>query len=51
MRSESTKNLTPGELEKIRKEVSKMSEESLAEFRNGFEADEMGFDGEEGVTE
>lgn len=47
MSSESTKNLKPGEVEEIRKRVSQMDEDALAEFRNGFDADEMGFDGEE----
>ena len=51
MSSESTKNLKPGELEKIRKDVEQMDADALAEFRNGFDADAMGFDGEEGATE
>lgn len=51
MSSESTKNLKPGEIEEIKKRVSQMDEDALAEFRNGFDADKMGFDGEEGVTD
>lgn len=47
MSSESTKNLKPGEVEEIRKRVLQMDDDALAEFRNGFDADEMGFDGEE----
>lgn len=51
MSSESTKSLKPGEMEEIKKKVSLMDEESLTKFRNGFDADEMGFDGEEGILE
>ena len=51
MSSESTKNLKPGELAEIRKKVEQMDEDALVEFRNSFDADAMGFDGEEGAVE
>lgn len=51
MSSEHTKNLTPDELAKIKKDVRSMTEEELVAFRNGFDPDEMGFDGEEGAIE
>ena len=51
MSSENTKNLQPDELAKIRKDVEQMDADELTEFRNSFDADAMGFDGEEGATE
>lgn len=51
MSSENTKKLKPGAVAEIKKRVSQMDEEELAEFRNGFDADEMGFDGEEDATD
>ncbi len=51
MSSESTKNLQPDELAEIRKKVEKMDADAQAKFRNSFDADKMGFDGEEGATE
>ena len=51
MRSEHTKNLQPEELEGLKAAVAAMDDDKLAEFRNGFDPDKMGFDGEEGATE
>lgn len=51
MRSEHTKNLQQEELSKLKADVAAMDDDALAEFRNGFDADEMGFSGEEGATE
>lgn len=51
MKSENTKNLTPEELKKIRQSVENMTPEEKAQFRNSFDADKMGFYGEEGQTE
>ena len=51
MRSEHTKNLQPEELEGLKADVAAMDDDKLAEFRNGFDPDKMGFDGEEGSTE
>lgn len=43
--------MTESELATLQKHVAEMSEDELAEFRNSFDPDEMGFSGEEGVTE
>lgn len=51
MKSEHTKNMKPEELAEVRRKIEDMDEDALAEFRNGFDADEMGFYGEEGVVE
>ena len=51
MKSENTKDLTPEELKEIRQSVENMTPEEKAQFRNSFDADEMGFYGEEGQTE
>ncbi|MCM1297043.1 MAG: hypothetical protein NC311_16005 [Muribaculaceae bacterium] len=51
MRSEHTKNLQPEELTELKVDVAAMDDDALAEFRNSFEPDNMGFDGEEGAAE
>lgn len=51
MKSEHTKSMSDAEIKDLREEVSKMDEEQLAEFRNSFDPDEMGFHGEEGEIE
>lgn len=51
MKSEHTKNLQPEELKKLREKVAGMDDDTLAEFRNGFDPDTMGFSGEEGEIE
>ncbi len=51
MSSEQTKNLKPDELTKIREHVKTMNDEMLIKFRNGFQPDTMGFDGEEGLVD
>lgn len=51
MRSEHTKNMKPEELAELRESVARMDDSALAEFRNGFDPDKMGFDGEEGAAE
>lgn len=51
MRSEHTKNMNNTEVKELQKKVSEMTEEELAEFRNSFDPDEMGFDGKEGVED
>lgn len=51
MRSEHTKNLQPEELAKLKADVAAMDGDKLAEFRNSFDPDKMGFDGEEGAVE
>lgn len=51
MKSEHTKDLRPEELSKLKEDVAAMDSDEQAEFRNGFEADKMGFSGEEGLTE
>lgn len=48
MKSEYTENMTDEECRKLQKEVEGMDDDRLAEFRNSFEADNMGFSGEEG---
>lgn len=50
MSSEKTKNLTQKELVMIRRNVENMTDEELEVFRNSFEPDEMGFNGEEGAV-
>ena len=50
MKSEYTKNLQPEELEKLKEDVVAMSDEELIKFRNGFNSDDMGFSGHEGVV-
>lgn len=49
--SESMKNLTKGEQVELQKQIQGMSPDNLKVFRNSFDPDEMGFDGEEGVTD
>ena len=51
MKSEHTKNLQPEELTKLKENVATMDDDALAEFRNGFDPDKMGFYGEEGAAE
>lgn len=51
MKSEHTKDLQPEELSKLKEDVAAMDGDALAEFRNSFEPDEMGFSGEEGAAE
>lgn len=51
MKSEHTSKLQPGELEKLKERVSEMTDDELTVFRNGFDPDEMGFDGAEGEIE
>jgi hypothetical protein len=51
MRSENTKDLSDEELKELQEKVAGMTDEELAEFRNSFEADEMGFVQEEGEAE
>lgn len=51
MKSEHTKNLQQEELTKLKADVAIMDDDTLAKFRNGFDADAMGFSGEEGATE
>lgn len=51
MRSEHTKNMSDKEIQILQKNVAEMTEEELAEFRNSFDPDEMGFDGKEGVED
>lgn len=51
MKSEHTKNMQPEELAALRKTVESMNDEELAEFRNSFDPDKMGFDGEEGAID
>lgn len=46
--SEAMKNLTKEEQEELQKRIQGMSEDDLKVFRNSFDPDEMGFDGEEG---
>ena len=49
--SESMKNLTKREQVELQKQIQGMSPDDLKVFRNSFDPDEMGFDGEEGVTD
>lgn len=51
MKSEHTKSMSDAEIKDLREEVAQMDEEQLAEFRNSFDPDEMGFYGEEGEVE
>lgn len=51
MKSEHTKDLQTEELAELKEKVAGMDEDALAEFRNGFNPDEMGFCGEEGAAE
>lgn len=51
MKSEHTKNLQPDELAKLKSDVVGMDDDALAEFRNRFDPDTMGFSGEEGAAE
>lgn len=48
MRSEHTKDMQTQELEALQRSVEKMDGEGLAQFRNGFAPDTMGFSGAEG---
>lgn len=49
--SEHTKDLQPEELAALKEKVAGMDDDRLAEFRNGFDPDKMGFYGEEGAAE
>lgn len=49
MKSENTKNLQYEELSKLKEDVAAMDGDALAEFRNSFDPDKMGFHGEEGT--
>lgn len=49
--SEHTKDLQPEELAELKRKVAGMDDDALAEFRNGFDPDKMGFYGEEGAAE
>lgn len=51
MKSEHTKGMTDEERRALQKKVESMDNEELAEFRNSFDEDTMGFSGEEGETE
>ena len=51
MESEHTKKLQPEELAKLKEDVAAMDDDALAEFRNSFDPDTMGFSGEEGAIE
>lgn len=51
MKSEHTKNLQPEELSKLKENVAAMNDDALEEFRNSFDPNKMGFNGEEGVAE
>lgn len=51
MKSEHTKDMNDEERRALQKEVAGYDDDRLAEFRNSFEADDMGFFGEEGVEE
>lgn len=47
--SEQTKDMTPEERSGLQEKVQGMTEEELKAFRNGQDADNMGFSGEESV--
>lgn len=51
MKSEHTKDMTDEERRTLQQEVEGMDDDALAEFRNSFDEDNMGFSGEEGVCE
>ncbi len=51
MKSEHTKTMTDEERRELQQEVANMDDDALAEFRNRFNEDEMGFYGEEGAIE
>lgn len=51
MKSEHTKTMTDEERHELQQEVAGMDDDALAEFRNRFDEDEMGFYGEEGAIE
>lgn len=51
MKSEHTKDLQLEELAGLKGSVAGMDSNELAEFRNSFDPDTMGFSGEEGTTE
>lgn len=51
MKSEHTKTMTDEERRELQQEVAGMDDDALAEFRNRFDEDEMGFYGEEGAIE
>ncbi|MBD5504078.1 MAG: hypothetical protein HDR09_20010 [Lachnospiraceae bacterium] len=51
MKSEHTKDLQPEELAELKSNVAGMDSDGLAEFRNSFDPDTMGFSGEEGAAE
>lgn len=48
--SENTKNMNSNEIAELQKKVENMSSDELKNFRNSFDPDSMGFDGEEGVV-
>lgn len=47
--SEDTRKTTKKEREGFQSAVAAMAEEELCKLRNGFDADSMGFYGEEGI--
>ena len=51
MKSEYTKDMTAEERRALQQKVAAMTDEDLAEFRNSFDEDDMGFSGEEGEIE
>lgn len=48
MKSEHTKDMSAQELDALQRSVEEMNDEELAQFRNGFDPDAMGFSGAEG---
>lgn len=48
MRSEHTKDMQAQELETLQRSIEEMDDEQLAQFRNSFDPDTMGFSGAEG---
>ena len=51
MKSEHTKDMTDEERRDLQQKVAGMDDDELAEFRNSFDEDCMGFSGEEGEVE
>lgn len=49
--SEHTKDMSPEELAELQEKVGQMSEEELKAFRNSMNPDDMGFFGEESVSD
>ena len=48
MKSEHTKDMSAQELDALQRSVEEMDDEGLAQFRNSFDPDAMGFSGAEG---